>query len=100
MAKRREWLKSVRRKIRPLFFELAVYSLFVNLLALVIPLFVLQVYNRVVAFGNITTLQGLVIGVVLALVFDLILRQIRSRLLQKAALRIDVGRYIGCLINM
>lgn len=91
MTKRREWLKSVRNKIRPLFYELVVYSLFVNLLALVIPLFVLQVYNRVVAFGNITTLQGLVIGVVLALLFDLVLRQIRSRLLQKAALRIDVG---------
>lgn len=85
------WTKAVRSKIRPLMLELVVYSLFINSLALVIPLFVLQVYNRVVAFGNIATLQGLVIGVALALAFDFLLRQIRSRVLQKAAMRIDVG---------
>lgn len=91
MSQGKEWAKSIRQKVRPLFYELVVYSFFVNVLALVIPLFVLQVYNRVVAFGNITTLQGLVAGVLLALSFDFALRQIRSRLLQKAAMRIDIS---------
>ncbi|MEH6405091.1 MAG: peptidase domain-containing ABC transporter [Sneathiella sp.] len=90
MKKKDQWLDAIRQKLRPLLFELIVYSFFINILALVIPLFVLQVYNRVVAFGNVTTLQGLVAGVVLALMFDFVLRQIRSRLLQKAAMRIDM----------
>ncbi|GLQ07189.1 peptidase domain-containing ABC transporter [Sneathiella chinensis] len=91
MGQGKPWFAAIRRKLRPLLWEMAVYSFFVNILALVIPLFVLQVYNRVVAFGAITTLQGLVLGVVLVLVFDFLLRQIRSRLLQKAAMRLDIG---------
>ena len=91
MPKTKSWFSSVSSKLRPLFFELVVYSFFINILALVIPLFVLQVYNRVVAFGSISTLQGLVAGVVIALTFDFLLRQVRSRLLQKAAMRIDIG---------
>jgi len=90
MLKKDQWFQPIRQKLRPLLYELIVYSFFINILALVIPLFVLQVYNRVVAFGNVTTLQGLVGGVILALLFDFILRQIRSRLLQKAAMRIDM----------
>ncbi|MBE7636619.1 ATP-binding cassette domain-containing protein [Sneathiella sp. P13V-1] len=90
MSGQRKWFKSVIGKARPYLFELVTYSLFVNLFALVIPLFVLQTYNRVVAFGNLTTLQGLVIGVCLALVFDFILRQLRSRILQRAAMRVEI----------
>ncbi|MEH6496086.1 MAG: ABC transporter transmembrane domain-containing protein, partial [Pseudomonas marincola] len=91
MPKQKSWFSSVSSKVRPLFLELVVYSFFINILALVIPLFVLQVYNRVVAFGNISTLQGLIAGVLIALLFDFLLRQIRSRLLQKAAMRIDIS---------
>ena len=90
MSGQKSWFKTVIAKARPYFLELVVYSFFVNILALVIPLFVLQTYNRVVAYGNITTLQGLVIGVFIALVFDFTLRQLRSRLLQRAAMRVEL----------
>lgn len=79
---------------RPLFRrlpELVALSVFVNLLALAVPVFVLQVYDRVVFQAGLTTLQGLVIGVGLAIVFDFILRQARARLVQRIAVRIDVG---------
>ncbi|MDV7338742.1 ATP-binding cassette domain-containing protein [Terasakiella sp. A23] len=65
-------------------------SFFVNMLALVVPVFVLQVYDRVVFHAGIETLQGLVIGVLLVLVFDYSLRQARSKIMQRVALRIDV----------
>ena len=39
---------------------------------------------------GISTLYGLLIGVLAALVFDFIIRQARSRMLQRVALRIDV----------
>lgn len=71
--------------------ELAALSLAINLLSLAVPIFVLQVYDRVVFHGGLATLGGLVIGVMIALGFDFILRQARSRLIQMVALRVDVG---------
>ena len=72
------------------FFELCTLSFFVNVLALAVPIFVLQVYDRVVFFAGMSTLQGLTIGVIVAIIFDFIIRQARSRILQRAALRVDI----------
>lgn len=71
--------------------ELVSFSVFINILALVVPVFVLQVYDRVVYHAGLTTLQGLVIGAGLAVVFDYLLRQARSRLVQRIATRIDIA---------
>ena len=71
--------------------ELAALSLAINVLSLAVPIFVLQVYDRVVFHGGLATLGGLVIGVTIALGFDFVLRQARSRLVQMIALRVDVG---------
>jgi ATP-binding cassette subfamily C protein LapB len=66
-------------------------SLFVNLLALAAPVFVLQVYDRVVFHAGLSTLQGLVIGMAVAILFDYVLRQARSRIFQSVAVRLDVA---------
>jgi len=65
-------------------------SVFINILALAVPIFTLQVYDRVVGHVGFSTLQGLVVGMIVIVVFDFILRQARSRILQNLALRIDV----------
>jgi ATP-binding cassette subfamily C protein LapB len=75
----------------PAFREVIVLSTFVNLLALGVPVFVMQVYDRVVFHAGLATLQGLVIGIVIVLAFDWILRQARARILQRIALRVDVA---------
>jgi ATP-binding cassette subfamily C protein LapB len=64
--------------------------LFVNLLALAAPVFVLQVYDRVVYHAGLSTLTGLVIGMALVIGFDFILRQTRARVMQTVSLSIDV----------
>ena len=66
-------------------------SLFVNLLGLAIPVFVLQAYDRVIIHAGISTLQALVAGVLLAIGFDFLLRQARARLLRSVAVRIDAA---------
>ena len=63
--------------------------LFINILALATPVFVLQVYDRVVFQSGLDTLRALILGVLVALVFDFILGQARSRLLQFVSLKID-----------
>ena len=77
-------------KIGPAMPGLLVMSLFVNLLALAAPLFVMQVYDRVIFHAGLTTLQALVMGIGAVIVFDFILRQARSRVLQRVALAVDV----------
>lgn len=86
----RAWLKPLLKPLRPIFREVMVMSFFINMLALAVPIFTLQVYDRVVASGGISTLQGLVVGMFLVLVFDYVLRMSRSRIMQTVALRVDV----------
>ena len=83
------WLINTIKLSEADFFRLLIYSLFINLLALATPIFVLQVYDRVVFQSGLDTLRALIFGVLIALLFDFCLRQARSRLLQFISLRID-----------
>ena len=84
------WLRPFLKPLTPVFREVVAMSFFVNILALAVPVFTLQVYDRVVNNAGISTLQGLVVGMFLVLVFDYVLRQSRARILQTVALRVDV----------
>lgn len=88
------WLRDTLGSLARAFAEVWVFSLAVNTLALAVPVFVLQVYDRVVFHAGMSTLQGLVAGMVIAIGFDFILRQSRARILQTVAMRVDaaVGR--------
>ena len=90
-ADTRAWLQHFVRPLRPIFREVLVMSLFINLLALAVPMFSLQVFDRVIFHRGLSTLQGLAIGILFVIVFDNVLRQARGRIMQKAALRLDVG---------
>lgn len=85
-----DWLKPIVKPLMKTFREIMGMSFFVNTLALVVPVFTLQVYDRVVFHAGIETLKGLVIGVILVLIFDYTLRQARSKVMQRIALKIDV----------
>lgn len=90
------WLREALAPLKSRFAEILLHSFFINLLALAVPLFSLQVYDRVIGHRGLTTLMALAIGVVLALAFDFLLRQARSRLLQSTAVHIDaqLGRML------
>jgi ATP-binding cassette, subfamily C, bacterial LapB len=60
--------------------ELILASIFINILALASPLFVLQVLNRYVSQGVDATLLTLVSGVLIAISLEFALRQARLRL--------------------
>ena len=87
---KRSWLRAFLKPIKPVFREVLAMSFFVNILALAVPVFTLQVYDRVVFHAGISTLQGLALGMLLVLAFDYVLRQSRSRIMQRVALRVDV----------
>lgn len=87
----REWMRSVLGPLMPVYREVIVSSLFVNLLALAVPVFTSQVYDRVISTAGFSTLTGLTLGMIIVLAFDFFLRQTRSKMMQRAALRIDVA---------
>ncbi|HRK95430.1 MAG TPA: ABC transporter transmembrane domain-containing protein, partial [Rhodospirillales bacterium] len=87
----RRWLRDLLTPLLGGFTEVAAFSFAVNLLGLAVPVFVLQVYDRVVAHAGMSTLYGLLAGMALALGFDFALRLARGRILQTIALRLDVA---------
>ena len=87
---KRRWLWDALRDARGALRDALLVSLFVNMLALAAPVFVLQVYDRVVFHAGLSTLQGLVIGMAIAILFDFVLRQARSRIFQSVAVNLDV----------
>jgi len=88
-TKSNSWLGPLLKPLRPAFREVIAMSAFINVLALALPVFILQVYDRVVFYQGLATLKALIIGVAIAIGFDFILRQARARLLQRAAVHID-----------
>ena len=85
----RNWFRTAFRAIRSALAELLVASLAINILTFAVPVFILQVYDRVIAQAGLTTLQGLVIGMAAVIIFDFIMRQARSALLRESAAKLD-----------
>ncbi len=85
------WVKELIEPLTPLFKEVLTVSFFVNVLAIAVPVFVLQVYDRVIFHAGFSTLTGLVIGILAVIAFDYVLRRTRARILQNVALKIDVA---------
>nr|WP_275288440.1 type I secretion system permease/ATPase [Halomonas elongata] len=86
----RHWFWSVIRENRRLYRDVILGSLAINLFAVAMPLFVLNVYDRVVPNQATETLWVLASGIFVVLCFDLVLRLMRSAFIDLAASRADV----------
>ena len=86
---RRNAYRSAMGRVRRTMIAAAIFSVGVNVLMLTGPLFMLQVYDRVLASGSIATLQGLLIAAVGAYLFLGLYDFLRTRLMSRAAYRLD-----------
>lgn len=78
-------------------------TVLINLLALIVSLYSMQVYDRVIPTQGYSTLLVLTLGVGLALVFDIVVKLARSNLMEHAVEKIDqkLSREIfGRLLNV
>ncbi len=82
------FIDGIARRKRSLFLAILA-TITVNLIALGTSIFSMQVYDRVIPRGSFSTLWALGTGVVVALIFDFILRVVRARLLEEEAAHID-----------
>ncbi|HEX6603529.1 MAG TPA: ABC transporter transmembrane domain-containing protein, partial [Sphingomicrobium sp.] len=88
-ARRTHWFWSEAWKVRKEFWPVVLAALLVNMLALAVPLFTMNVYDRVIPNKAVSTLWVLAAGVGLALVFDFVLRLARSQLIDEIGRKMD-----------
>ena len=87
---RKHWFWSVVSKFWANYSHVAIAAFIVNILALASPLFIMNVYDRVVPNGAIASLVALSIGMLIAIVFDFVLRMVRSRIIDMTGKTLDV----------
>ena len=84
------WFWSVIAESRPLYRDVLLAAFLANLFALGMPLFIMNVYDRVVPNQAFDTLWVLALGLSVMLVSDLVLRTMRGRFVDLASSRADV----------
>ncbi|MCE1114371.1 MULTISPECIES: type I secretion system permease/ATPase [Pseudomonas] len=84
------WFRDTLRHSRWLYGDALLASLLINLLGLMVPLFVMQTYDRVVPNQALSTLWVLVAGLFIGTAFELALRMVRAHLLDQAGKKTDL----------
>lgn len=85
-------MRNYLRQCWPLFIYAGVFGIFINLLLLTVPLYSMQVFDRVLTSRSAETLLALTLLAVGALLTQLALEIIRGRLLLEAGAKLS-----GCL---
>jgi ATP-binding cassette, subfamily C, bacterial LapB len=85
------WLWGPVLRLWPAWTNVLIAACVINLLGLAVPIFVMQIYDRVLPNQTLPTLWALTAGVVIAVIFDFVLRQLRASMLDQAGWLVDVN---------
>lgn len=88
--RKRHWFWGIIRQNRRLYGDVIVAAVLINLFAVAMPLFVLNVWDRVLPNAATETLWALAIGLVIVLVASLVLKSLRAWFVDLAASRADI----------
>ena len=84
------WLLKEVYSMRSIYRDVLLSALFVNLFAIASPLFVMNVYDRVVPNQAVETLWVLASGVCLVFIFDLVIKLLRHYFIELSGKRLDL----------
>lgn len=87
---RGHWFWDAIRANMPVYRDVLVAAFFINVFALALPLFTMNVYDRVVPNYAVETLWMLAAGVIIILLADIVLRTMRGYFLDLASRRVDM----------
>ena len=90
LIEQKQWFWGTLAHFLPIYKHVVGASLLVNLLAICGPLFFMTVYDRVVPNKATTTLWMLASGIILAYIFDFLLRNLRGYFVDVAGKNADV----------
>lgn len=84
------WFFGTLYRFKGIYARVVIASLFINIFVIAGPLFTMNVYDRVIPHNAIDTLWVLAIGIGLVYLFDIVLKFIRTMLLETAAKKSDI----------
>lgn len=90
IEKGRDWFWGTLKRNKVLYGEVLIAAIMINLFAVVSPLFVMNVYDRVVPNNAFDTLWVLAAGITIVYIFDFILKNLRAHFLDVAGRKADV----------
>lgn len=85
------WLWAEVWRYKSVYRDVLVASVMLNLFVVASPLFVMNVYDRVVPNQAVDTLWALSIGLVVVLLFDVLLKHLRHHFLEQSGRSIDLN---------
>ena len=97
------WFWSAVTPLWPNYLQILIAAALINILALASPLFIMNVYDRVLPNKAISTLWVLAIGIAIAISFDFMLKMLRNYLIGNAGRRADIllaSRLFAHVLNM
>jgi ATP-binding cassette subfamily C protein LapB len=86
----RHWFWSAIFENRRLYRDAIVAAVLINIFAMAMPLFTMNVYDRVVPNNALETLWVLVVGIAVVVIFNMILSTARAHVIDSASKRVDV----------
>ncbi len=98
-----DWFWDTLLKFWPTYTQVLLAAILINLFTLASPLFVMNVYDRVVPNHAEETLWVLALGVSIVIFFDFMLKTLRSYFVDNAGKRIDVllsSKIFGQVLNI
>ena len=84
-----DWFATSIRRYRSVFLEAVVATCVISVVGLVAALYSMQVYDRVIPTKGYATLWVLTIGVFIAIVMELVLKQVRAYMVDRACKAVD-----------
>lgn len=85
----RDWFWSALWRYKSIYYEVMAAAVFINLLAIASPLFTMNVYDRVIPNAAFSTLWFLAAGVLVAFIFDFVLKNLRTHFVDTAGRKAD-----------
>lgn len=82
------WFRTVSLRFMPLIWQVVGLGFLINMLALIVPIFVMVIYDRVIGARSLDTLPYLTVGVMIALTLEAVLRFVRLHALSWLGARI------------
>lgn len=86
----KKWFWSTMRKNLKIYYLVILAAIVINLFVIAVPLFTMNVYDRVLPNKAVDTLWVLVSGIAIVLIFDFILKLLRAHFIEQAGKRADI----------
>ncbi len=89
LSERQGWLQSIAARFHVMAYQILALTLFVNLLALLTPLFTMAVIDQIVSIRALDTMIYFAAGVGLAMACEFVLRGVRARMFSYLSARLE-----------